>query len=146
MYEGLVTNLFVVMDDGTIVTAPDEVVLNGVMRTTVLQVCREKGVKVVYRCPEMKESARFRAAFLTSVARILQPVHSFWWKGQQVAVQSGAQWEELVDTIREAVWWRTLSEATAFQVNACKENMHVVEDVLEEDVHLGQDVYPNKER
>lgn len=111
MYEGSVSNLFVLRRDGVMMTAPDEVVLNGALRRVVLEVCAKRGIVVEMRTPRVDEVGGFGAAFLTAVNRVLQPVGCFW-KGEECLEIAGCkEAEETVDGIRKDVWRRVLAGA-----------------------------------
>ena len=73
--EGLTSNVFVVMDDNSVRTAGNDVLL-GYARSLVISAVKELGLSIDERPPllsEMKEG-RWREVFLTSSIRILVPV------------------------------------------------------------------------
>lgn len=76
LYEGLISNFFVVSEDGTVVTAPDAVVYPGTMRSFVIQACQKLDVPVVFSPPDCRNWSTFRAAFVTNAAQMLVPVSS----------------------------------------------------------------------
>lgn len=80
LLEGLISNFFVVTDTQTVITAPDNVIYPGTMRSFVIQACQRLGTPVVLASPEAKNWATFRAAFITNAAKILTPVASITFK------------------------------------------------------------------
>lgn len=74
LYEGLVSNFFVLTAQNEIYTAPHNVVLPGFVRMCVLKACERLGVCVVLQPPRVADWRCFKAAFLTSARRWLQPV------------------------------------------------------------------------
>lgn len=77
LYEGLVTNLFVVRTDMSVQTACDADVLCGTVRQCVLRACAQENVVTCMHAPQMHEWRSFRAAFVTNVGKLLVPVRSF---------------------------------------------------------------------
>ncbi|KAJ0396345.1 hypothetical protein P43SY_008646 [Pythium insidiosum] len=65
LYEGLISNFFVVQD-GAIYTAPQDTVLPGSTRAQVLAACDALDIPVVLAAPRLADVPRWRAAFLTS--------------------------------------------------------------------------------
>lgn len=111
MFEGSVSNLFVLRRDGVMMTAPDGVVLNGALRKIVLEVCDGRGMKVEMETPSVAAVDGFGAAFLTSVVRVLQPIKCFW-KGEEcLQIRPHEASEEAVDSIRREVWQRVCDGA-----------------------------------
>lgn len=76
LYEGLTTNFYVVIDACTIMTAPENTVYPGTMRTVVLQACDHLGIKVILIPPKISNWSSFQSAFITNAARMLVPVTS----------------------------------------------------------------------
>lgn len=76
LYEGLTTNIFVVMANNIIYTAPSDRVLSGTIRECVIQACQRLGVPVVLKAPPLANWLDFRAAFLTNAFRILTPIRA----------------------------------------------------------------------
>ena len=77
--EGLVTNLFVVVENGdgscVVQTAPvDSGVLWGTMRHQVIGACRHLSIPVEYRCPRMDDRHSWKEAFLTNSMRGVSPL------------------------------------------------------------------------
>lgn len=74
--EGLQTNVFVVLADGTLLTAPDDRVLAGTVRKVVLQVARREGIAVRLECPSIHSIADWESCFICSTSRLVKPVRS----------------------------------------------------------------------
>lgn len=72
--EGLQTNLFAVLADGTLLTAPDDRVLAGTVRKVVLQVARREGIPVRFECPSIHALADWESCFICSTSRLVKPV------------------------------------------------------------------------
>ena len=80
--KGLVTNVFFVTTDGTLVTPPPNgEILAGGTRKLCIAAAREMGVAVEERAVHPSELARgcFRSAFLTSAVHVCTPIHRFLW-------------------------------------------------------------------
>lgn len=80
LLEGLVTNLFVVVERGdgsTVVqTAPvDSGVLWGTMRKQVIDACRYLSITIEYICPSIDERQTWKEAFLTNSMRGVSSLH-----------------------------------------------------------------------
>jgi branched-chain amino acid aminotransferase len=71
--EGSTSNLFVVQD-GVLVTAPEEDVLAGVTQLELLKLAREMGLPVLQRPLPLAERPHWDEAFLTSTSRHVLPL------------------------------------------------------------------------
>lgn len=65
---------FFLYRDGTLITAPLTRVLRGTTRDIILQLARERGMKVKERCPMMSEVAGAEEAFITGSVKEVVPV------------------------------------------------------------------------
>jgi branched-subunit amino acid aminotransferase/4-amino-4-deoxychorismate lyase len=74
--EGLQTNVFVFMADGSLMTAPDERVLAGTVRKVVLQVAERENIPVRYECPSIHGLADWESCFICSTSRMVKPIGS----------------------------------------------------------------------
>ena len=74
--EGLVTNLFVVDNSGTVHTAPEGVVLGGIVRTRVVQTLAALDVPIVEAAPAWRHRHTWTGAFVTNGVRLVQPLTS----------------------------------------------------------------------
>jgi branched-subunit amino acid aminotransferase/4-amino-4-deoxychorismate lyase len=75
LYEGLITNLFIIKRDGSIETAPNHTILCGTMREFALLACETLGIPIILRCPQLHEIDLWDSAFLTSVSKPCSIVH-----------------------------------------------------------------------
>ncbi len=76
IYEGTVSNVFFLRNDGVLVTAPDDVVLPGTLRAAIIEGCRRCNIPVLFECVALDEISRYTAAFITNTSRILHPVEA----------------------------------------------------------------------
>lgn len=111
LYEGLVTNFFVVTNSLAVQTADASVVLSGTMRTAVLTACAKLGIAVKLQPPLLHEWRSFRAAFITNVLRVVIPVrvmsvavqHEIEGLPSRIILPSDEEVMRLMDRIRDAV-------------------------------------------
>lgn len=82
--EGAATNVWIVDEDGTLVTRPAEHgILRGITRTTLIDVAAKLGVKIVERKFSVSEMMAAREVFITAATSICFPVVSI--DGQPIA-------------------------------------------------------------
>lgn len=75
--EGSASNAWIVTADGNLVTRPAEFgILRGITRTTVLDVAKKLGLRVVERPFTVEEAVTAREAFVTSASSVVMPVVS----------------------------------------------------------------------
>jgi len=74
--EGSRSNVFFVTDDGTIHTASDRMVLQGITRRYVMQIIRNEGFGLVQEPVRKDDLSRFRSAFITGTSPMVLPVLS----------------------------------------------------------------------
>jgi len=65
--EGSRSNIFFVRGK-TLVTAPDNTILNGITRKHILEICRESKIRVDFECVAVKEIAACDAVFMTGTS------------------------------------------------------------------------------
>jgi branched-chain amino acid aminotransferase len=70
--EGSKSNIFFLKDD-LLVTAPDEVILKGVTRKHILEICREQGIRMEFRCADADDIAKYDAVFMTGTSPMVLP-------------------------------------------------------------------------
>jgi len=70
--EGSRSNIFFLKDD-TLVTAPDNEVLNGITRMHILDICREKVMTVKFECVRVEAIGGYDGVFLTGTSPIVLP-------------------------------------------------------------------------
>ena len=61
------------MKGETLVTAPDGLVLNGITRKHILNICRQNLVKLELRCINVKEISEYDAVFMTGTSPMVLP-------------------------------------------------------------------------
>lgn len=71
--EGSRSNIFFIKD-GSIITAPDEVVLGGITRDKVLSICQNNGFRVEMRCLHVDELQNIDAMFITGTSPCVLPI------------------------------------------------------------------------
>jgi branched-chain amino acid aminotransferase len=79
--EGSRSNIFLIKDD-ILYTAPDKSVLNGITRKHILEICREKGISVIYTLINRDELEYYQNIFMTGTSPGILPFskigdHSF---------------------------------------------------------------------
>lgn len=74
--EGLQTNFFAVAADGTLLTAPDELVLSGTVRKIVFEVAERSGIPVRMECPDIRRLDEWDSCFICSTSRLVKPISS----------------------------------------------------------------------
>lgn len=77
--EGLITegsrsSVFFATSDGCLYTAPDKMVLPGITRKYVLEICRKEGIRVYLEPVEASQISMFTAVFLTGTSPMILPV------------------------------------------------------------------------
>jgi branched-chain amino acid aminotransferase len=70
--EGSRSNIFF-LKGNTLVTAPDNYVLNGITRKHILEICEEQSIKVEKSCVNVKDIADYEAVFITGTSPIVLP-------------------------------------------------------------------------
>lgn len=73
--EGSRSNIFFLKDD-TLTTAPDNVILNGITRKYILEICREKNITVNLECVKTGELDNYDAVFMTGTSPMVLPFNS----------------------------------------------------------------------
>ena len=70
--EGSRSNIFFLKND-TLVTAPDNVVLNGITRKHIIEICRENGIVVQFECVKVEDVSEYDAVFMTGTSPMVLP-------------------------------------------------------------------------
>jgi branched-chain amino acid aminotransferase len=70
--EGSRTNIFF-MKGETLVTAPDNVILNGITRKHILEICRLHHIKVELACVNVENISEYDAVFMTGTSPMVLP-------------------------------------------------------------------------
>jgi len=73
--EGSRSNIFFLKGD-TLKTAPDNLVLNGITRKHILDICRGKKIKVILECVKADEIGEYDAVFMTGTSPAVLPFSS----------------------------------------------------------------------
>lgn len=101
IYEGTVTNVYFVRDDGAVVTAPGHLVLQGTLRNVVLEACKDMNRKVVLECAKVEDLPSYQAAFLTNVARGVQFINRVWIGDKLVTYNNRNNVDLIASRVRE---------------------------------------------
>ena len=72
--EGSRTNIFFLKGD-TLVTAPAKVILNGITRKNILEICRENKIKVELACVKVEDIQEYDAVFMTGTSPMVLPFY-----------------------------------------------------------------------
>jgi branched-chain amino acid aminotransferase len=72
--EGSRTNIFFLRGE-TLVTAPDNVILNGITRKHILEICRENQIKVEFACVKVENISEYDAVFMTGTSPMVLPFY-----------------------------------------------------------------------
>jgi branched-chain amino acid aminotransferase len=70
--EGSRSNIFFIKD-GVLFTAPDQVVLSGITRKYVIDLCNEQGIRVIQKSINVENLSGFDAVFMTGTSPMLLP-------------------------------------------------------------------------
>lgn len=70
--EGSRSNIFF-LKDGILKTAPENVILNGITRKHILEICAENRIKVELECINAEEIRNYEAVFMTGTSPIVLP-------------------------------------------------------------------------
>jgi branched-chain amino acid aminotransferase len=72
--EGSRSNIFFLRGD-TLVTAPDNMILSGITRKYILELCRENQIKVEFACVRAEEISWYDAVFMTGTSPMVLPFY-----------------------------------------------------------------------
>ena len=70
--EGSRSNIFFVKDE-TLVTAPDELILNGITRKHILEICNENHISVEFEPVSVEDISKYDAVFMTGTSPVVLP-------------------------------------------------------------------------
>jgi branched-chain amino acid aminotransferase len=73
--EGSRSNIFFLKND-TLVTAPDRMILSGITRKYILDICKENNIKVRIACVKAARISDFEAVFMTGTSPMVLPFSS----------------------------------------------------------------------
>lgn len=74
--EGSRSNVFFISGNGTIHTAPDSMVLQGITRRYVIELIRKEGFDLVPEAVRERDTGDFKAVFITGTSPMVLPVQS----------------------------------------------------------------------
>jgi branched-chain amino acid aminotransferase len=74
--EGSRSNVFFVKEEGILYTAPDRMVLAGITRKYIIDICRKEGYYLVFEAARVSELPDFQSAFITGTSPTVLPVKS----------------------------------------------------------------------
>jgi branched-chain amino acid aminotransferase len=72
--EGSRSNIFFLKGE-TLITAPDDVILNGITRKHILEICRENQIKVELACVKVADISEYDAVFMTGTSPMVLPFY-----------------------------------------------------------------------
>jgi len=70
--EGSRSNIFFLKGE-TLVTAPDNVILNGITRKHILQICNENKIRIEFSCVNVNDINKYEVVFMTGTSPIVLP-------------------------------------------------------------------------
>lgn len=70
--EGSRSNIFFLKDE-TLVTAPDNTILNGITRKHILEICREQKIEVVLESVRVVDMTKYDSVFMTGTSPVVLP-------------------------------------------------------------------------
>lgn len=72
--EGSRTNIFFLKGE-TLVTAPDNLILNGITRKHILDICKENKVEVKFTCVKVEDISQYDSVFMTGTSPSVLPFY-----------------------------------------------------------------------
>ena len=72
--EGSRSNIFFLKDE-TLVTAPDNIILNGITRKHILDICRQNQIRVELRCVNVTDILEYDSVFMTGTSPMVLPFY-----------------------------------------------------------------------
>jgi branched-chain amino acid aminotransferase len=72
--EGSRSNIFFVRNDA-LVTAPDNLILSGITRKHILEICKEQHILVDFACVNVKDISEYEAVFMTGTSPAVLPFY-----------------------------------------------------------------------
>lgn len=70
--EGSKSNVFLIKD-GKLITAPDEMILKGVTRKHILEICQKENIDVEFRCVNADDLGNYESVFITGTSPMVLP-------------------------------------------------------------------------
>jgi branched-chain amino acid aminotransferase len=72
--EGSRSNIFFLKDD-TLMTAPDNIILSGITRKHILEICMKNKIKVELTCIKVEDLTQYDAVFMTGTSPMVLPFY-----------------------------------------------------------------------
>ena len=72
--EGSRSNIFFIKDE-TLFTAPEEVVLSGITRKHLIEICRKKGIDVKFTCIRVDQITEYESVVMTGTSPMVLPFY-----------------------------------------------------------------------
>jgi branched-chain amino acid aminotransferase len=72
--EGSRSNIFFIKND-TLITAPENLILKGITRKHIIDICRVKNFKVIFACVGAEEISSYDAVFMTGTSPMVLPFY-----------------------------------------------------------------------
>jgi len=72
--EGSRSNVFFIDSDNTIFTAPDNMVLSGITRKYIIEICRNESIGIILKPVKALDISKFQTIFITGTSPMVLPV------------------------------------------------------------------------
>jgi branched-chain amino acid aminotransferase len=105
--EGSRSNIFFLKDDA-LVTAPDNIILSGITRKHILEICSENNIKVTMACVEADRISEYDAVFMTGTSPMVLPFNRIDDKFFNVRIH-------LIETLRKLYFERAEKSIASFR-------------------------------
>ncbi|MBK9389869.1 MAG: aminotransferase class IV [Bacteroidetes bacterium] len=73
--EGSRSNIFFIRDN-TLFSAPEDIILNGITRKYIIEICREKNIKVIFEPVNANETEQYDSVFMSGTSPMVLPFSS----------------------------------------------------------------------
>ena len=70
--EGSRSNIFF-LREGSLYTAPEDLILSGITRKYIIEICRENNIEVVFKCVRADEIGEFESVFMSGTSPVVLP-------------------------------------------------------------------------
>lgn len=101
--EGLSSNFGVLTKDGRMVSAPDSMVLPGSVMKLMKEACKDMGIPINEKCPNIDEAGEWQAAFITSTSRLVLPITEIAQIGYEKTIKIDSLSSTLLQQIQEHI-------------------------------------------
>jgi branched-chain amino acid aminotransferase len=105
--EGSRSNIFFLKDDA-MVTAPDNIILSGITRKHILEICSENNINVTMACVEADRISEYDAVFMTGTSPMVLPFNRIDDKFFNVRIH-------LIETLRKLYFERAEKSIASFR-------------------------------